>query len=865
MHCLRDADDRNATDEAVVKYRVALLAIALVLVAMSAHARVNVPAKSIMAMGFGNCNQYVDGCKWANNLAGDPDAIAAAERSYYNTIKDGAEIGIDGFAFDATSNPASMAWRIARLSNAMRKYNSENPTTKRCIFPLYEQTGGDPLSMFNAADNNGAADSPLCEIEGKPVVGIWWNNACKNPLPALSSKKPFVVVGTWAWAANNVAPKSCVDTWKSYGAAKVINYSWISGNMNLVNSYKASKAAAENAGSEFMMGIPSARTNQCGAKGTGACANADANYLFRDGKGFEAALRALRAPLVTSGINRMFFTMSHPGDWGEDSSWEGAIVCDANDTVPHNQSINGISSGFTCPNVPSRLRGTIPMNHNYTEYGNKAFTKRGFHRIAMMWSDLWKNGNDQADTAPFVAFAYREHPFGINASTFDVCPNATAKVDGNSLGGASGAGADNLYITSYAAAPIKLRVKVGSTVVGTYTLPARQAMLDTDARQQVIAWGANRGRPTFEVLDAANNVIVSKEGEVEYTNTPRDRANNTARNYSTYADFFDIPTTQSAITASISKGLADRAEGDVGTSDSTFNVTLSGPAPNPVDINWKVTSSQANEQDFFFEEDNGIVDTPQCSNAVPPPQAAAAGVTKLAFCDNFSSDSIARGATAADRTIGGAKKWSTEVGFGNIAGVDPTFKSDGTVDLKITTDQAKWDLSSAIVRNGQSVGYLIDGKRNFYVEARWKLTGTTKVPSFRFQDFCYTYNFGTCANNQAIAFDMWTNLNGYTPANLYTYSPAKKIIGCDQTNSADAVGTNQWATVGHLYTSDPAQQQVYKNDQLLYTRTTSTACTGGSASFIAGVATGRFPLMIGAAVGDTLSLDWYRVWVNPND
>lgn len=612
-------------------FLVLLLALAA---AGSADARVPVPDKALLSMGFGNCNAYTDGCKWASNLSGDPNADAIAEASYLAVFKDGAAMGVDAFGYDATSNNAAQPWRLTRMSNAMRKYNNENPTAKKCIFIIYE-AAANPLAMFNAADANGADDSPYCTVDGKPLIGAWATTACINPLPGLTKKGPFVMIGTQAHnsAGKNLAGKSCVNTWKDSGASKVLNYLWISGNMNLVKSYAASKTAATDAGSEFVMGIPSARANQCGS---GCTTPRNSNYLYRDAKGFMAALKALRAPLDTPGINRMMLTMGLTGDIGEDSGWNSAEVCDANDTVPHNKAVDGINPGFTCPNVPSHMRGTIPMGSHYRSYINKSFTKRGFNRIARSWVHLFKD--DGKTEPPFIAWAYREHPFSINASTFAICPTVSATVDGNSLDGTTNAKDNNLFLTSDSPDPVKVRVKIGSTTVDTYTLPAHQYMLTTDARQTVIPFGANRGRPTFEILDANNNVTMSVQGEVEYTDTPKQRDGTLGRNYSIYADYADLAQTQT--TVSVSPVTGSIVEGNTGTTEATFRATLNQPTGTAVRIHWSVSSTAATPDDFGYA---GVM--PSGDTAVP----AAAGYVDIPV--RISGDTLAEPDEPYDLTI----------------------------------------------------------------------------------------------------------------------------------------------------------------------------------------------------------------------
>lgn len=828
----------------------AFLCLLILAITSQAHARVALDGdKFIASMGFSNCTMFVDGCQWSSNMTGVADKDALAEESFYKTIIDGAKIGIQAFGFDATANGANMPWRLERFSTAMKRYNNANPASKRCIYIIYEYAGGEALNMFNAADSNNSADSPYCAVDGKPMIGTWSPNSCVNPLPDLSGKGTFAAIITIKDAANNVATKACVDTLKSSGASRVFNYLWISGNLNLTNSttYSASKAAAESAGSEFVMGIPSARANQCGGDNCGGAR--DTNYLFRDGKGYQAALQALRAPLLNSGITRMMYTMSHAGDWGEDSSWEGGKICDENDTVPHNVSIGGINTNFTCPNVPDYLRGTIPMNAFFRSYTNKSFTKRGFNRIGQVWKDLF-NGTGSPDASPFIAWAYREHPFAINASGFSICPTAQAQVDANSLGGTSGAGADNLYLTSYSPDPVRVRVTIGSTVVGTYTLPVRQAMLDTDARQQVIAFGSNRGRPKFDVLDSAGNVIKSVTGDVNYTDTPIQRTGTTGRNYSVYADYMDIPGPQAA-SASITKASADRAEGNSGTSMSDFTVRLTGALPSAIDIPWSVSSSQADVNDFYQIDE--VPQSGQCADP-PPSPAVSAGFTRLAFCEDFSNASRINldGNLNSGQTL-------TQVKPGNIfnSSLMPksafVFNADGTMTVNPTRTNYQVDLISTVPTGGGGFsGYAMDGA-GWYAEIRWKHSACSKSTGFP-----AFWSMGTgklyAGNAPNYEPDFYEYIGQKLIQSLHYYPQAGNNNGRVSINNSSNMPASptSFFTAGALSSSDGTKYSWYFNNAQ-----TKTATVGYPSAF----KSGKYPIMFGS--GDPscqYTVDWVKVW-----
>lgn len=299
-----------------------LLWMAVLALAAPAHARVELPQKFIASMGFGNCSPFVDGCRFASNLSGDPENAQKVRQSYYETIKDGHLIGIEAFVFDATSNSAGMEWRVARFNEAMRQYNAENPTTKKCLAVMYEKEES-PLGLFEAADTGGGA-SPYCTLDGKPVVGVWGNGTFVNPLPGLTGKGPFVILGTIWNTPDNMPTKANVDAWKASGASRVLSYWWVSGNFNGVGSAPAAKKTfAESTGAEFVMGLGSTRGTNCGA--ADVCEGGkSANYVLHDNYGWISTTQAFTRAKELN-VPAMY-TMSHPGDYGEGSYWELSLI-----------------------------------------------------------------------------------------------------------------------------------------------------------------------------------------------------------------------------------------------------------------------------------------------------------------------------------------------------------------------------------------------------------------------------------------------------------------------------------------------------------------------------------------------------------
>ena len=376
-----------------------------------ADARVTLAEPAAFSIGADDCSMFADGCQFAQGLSGVSNREAIAEDSYYKTIKDGVAMGIDAFGLDMQSNTTQATWVLARLSAAMKKYNGENATAKKCIFVSYRNAGGEALAMFNAADSNNSSDSPYCAVDGKPLVGVKQTSACVNPLPGLTGKGPFVVLGTMSGATDGVPTKACVDAWKANNASRAISYPDAG-----MTTPASAKATATGTGADYAVGVPSTWARQCG--GADCLGSAATNYTMRDGYGFLAAVTAMKAALADR--SNVVFPYAFPGNYAEDVSWERARICDSNDTVA--------KSGFTCPNVPDRLRGTIPTGNAGKSNSNKSFMKAGLHRVGQWFNEQRRATADPA-SRPFISWAYREHPLALSSNTFDICPSATAGVD----------------------------------------------------------------------------------------------------------------------------------------------------------------------------------------------------------------------------------------------------------------------------------------------------------------------------------------------------------------------------------------------------------------------------------------------------
>lgn len=264
----------------------------------------------------------------------------------------------------------------------------------------------------------------------------------------------------------------------------------------------------------------------------------------------------------------------------------------------------------------------------------------------------------------------------------------------------------------------------------------------------------------------------------------------------------------------------------------------------------------------------------------PPPQAAAAGLTRLAFCDSFSTDTVARGTTATDRDITGAKKWTTE--RATYSTVPPTsadsfvFNSDGTLTVTPNQQEYQWFMSSVVLRDDALKGFWIAKKPKFYAEIRWKFkkgASTGQMPAFWSMDACHLYGKpAPCSaknNNRFIEPDFWEYYFAAWGTHYYENSaPVRQLARCTDQNGNIRVNEDQWFTAGTLVTDVP-EMKYYKDEQLVFTRTASSPCLEreasgiASASFISELKDGDFPIFIGSMDKEIITIDYVRVWLAP--
>lgn len=436
---------------------------------------------------------------------------------------------------------------------------------------------------------------------------------------------------------------------------------------------------------------------------------------------------------------------------------------------------------------------------------------------------------------------------------------------------------DSIYVTSYSASAVRVRVSMGGVVMGTYDLPARQLDLETDARQVAIPLGSNRGRPKFEVLDSAGNVITSKEGDVTYTDTPTQRNGVVGRNLSVYADAMPLPLGTSAAKASVVKVTGDRAEGNAGTSESLFRVTLDKPAPANSTVNWGVSSTAADVNDFFQMEDVTVSADSDC-NASPPPPAAALGFTKLDFCDGFKFDSIARGADAAGRKIGGQKKWTIERSsvFGgsevNPASDFTHLPATGEMQFKLTANKYQSAIQSVNGKQAPTNGYWIESPVGWYVEIRVKMTKQASTSQFAFwsMDMCHwSGGPNKCSTlsptNAYLELDWLEYPFGQTAIHRHKEGDDSYKQQCynSQSGGVFSLPVGTYKTHGTAVVKATNDVRRFVNDTRYDPILSPTSKCSNIEPWAQLWNGGKYPLLLGGRPGDEFVVDYIRVWKKP--
>lgn len=266
--------------------------------------------------------------------------------------------------------------------------------------------------------------------------------------------------------------------------------------------------------------------------------------------------------------------------------------------------------------------------------------------------------------------------------------------------------------------------------------------------------------------------------------------------------------------------------------------------------------------------------------AEPPPAARAAGLTKLAFCDDFSSEAT----IDLEGTLEGGFKWY-------ISGLPYGFRgsskkaysvSDGVLSVQPEINQAQLSFLSAVVPRGsiKPVGWYIDRElAGWYVEARMAHVEKSRnegFPAFWTMDLCHLYRYpAPCA--VFVEPDFYEFMGGRDTRAVHLHQDptgrkASKLDTWGTTRPTGSAGVNWQAFNTVAMRALPDVVTHYVNDKQVTEGSARSSTYNGTFFWVGdvvagprmnGAAVGRYPVIFGSGPEMPFKLDWVRVWVRP--
>lgn len=266
--------------------------------------------------------------------------------------------------------------------------------------------------------------------------------------------------------------------------------------------------------------------------------------------------------------------------------------------------------------------------------------------------------------------------------------------------------------------------------------------------------------------------------------------------------------------------------------------------------------------------------------AEPPPAARAAGLTKLAFCDDFSSAAT----IDLEGTLQAGFKWYiTGLPYGFVgSGKDAYRVSGGVLSFHPEINQAQLSFLSAVVPRGSTkpVGWYIDRQvGGWYVEARMahieKSLGEG-FPAFWTMDMCHLYRYpAPCA--VFVEPDFYEFIDGRETRAVHrhqdpTGTRASKLDtwGTTRPTGSWRVNWQDFNTVAMR--ALPEVITHYVNDREVTEGRAGSRTSNGTFFWVgdvvagprmSGGGVGRYPVIFGSGPQMPFKLDWVRVWVKP--
>jgi hypothetical protein len=271
--------------------------------------------------------------------------------------------------------------------------------------------------------------------------------------------------------------------------------------------------------------------------------------------------------------------------------------------------------------------------------------------------------------------------------------------------------------------------------------------------------------------------------------------------------------------------------------------------------------------------------TGDCSGE-PPPAAKEAGLTKLAFCDDFAS---AATIDLAGTLKPGFKWYITGLPFRFRGSSATAYTVDnGILTVRPEINQAQMSMLSAVVPSGQreAVGWYIDRQVNgWYAEARIS-HGSNALrrgfPAFWAMDMCHLYRYPAPCRF-FVEPDFYEFIHGGEVRAVHRYEnrsikrPTKLDIWMNyHPKGSKGIDPGVFKKVGLRALPDSVNH--YVNDQQLTGGSAETKTVKGTFSWVGdvvagprkeGAVVGRYPIIFGSGPEMPFQVDWVRVWTKP--
>jgi hypothetical protein len=289
--------------------------------------------------------------------------------------------------------------------------------------------------------------------------------------------------------------------------------------------------------------------------------------------------------------------------------------------------------------------------------------------------------------------------------------------------------------------------------------------------------------------------------------------------------------------------------------------------------------------------------TGDCDPRIVPANAAAAGLTHLAFCDDFKNPQVSL--ELSDRLSGEDKKWSRQQPFAYLHPEEDrvadrssyVFNADGTMTFEpqglSPTVKANY-LWSAFKRDDETIGgfYIDREPGGSYLEIRWKypelLTYPNHFPAFWSMDLCNLFykNVPERYCNRHVELDVFEYMTGREVTASHYWADDKslepeqpshyKITTCSRV-APDSIDRTTLHKNAVQVGSNGSFIRYYQNDAtLLKEFTPSSACrimdttlSDGTGSFLLQLSKGRYAIVLGTGPGYPITVDYVRVWTKP--